>query len=187
MGLEQQLLAAGSVAGRVCVGLVFILAATQKTQHWRVFSGVVANYRLLPRPLIGPVAALLPPLEMLVGILLLSAQIRPFGALAAIALLGLFAAAMAVNLKRGRSEIDCGCGHSFLKQNLSWVLVGRNAGLAALLVPSLVFTNAMPMPVNLTGIAAGLGLFLLYLLLNAFSALPPVGAHRHRLAPQHIA
>jgi hypothetical protein len=62
------------------------------------------------------------------------------------------------------------------------VLVGRNAGLAALLIPSFAFTNAMPMPVILTGIAAGLGLFLLYLLLNVFAALPPVKAHRHRLA-----
>jgi len=102
--------------------------------------------------------------------------------LAAIALLSVFAAAMAINLKRGRSEIDCGCGHSLLKQNLSWVLVSRNAGLAALLIPSLVFTKTMPMPVILTGIAAGLGLFLLYLLLNVFSALPTVKEHRHRFA-----
>jgi hypothetical protein len=181
-GLEQQLLAASSVAGRVCVGLVFILAATQKTQHWRVFSGVVANYRLLPRPLIGPVAALLPPTEMVLGILLLSAQFRAFGALTAILLLGLFAAAMAINLRRGRSEIDCGCGHSFLKQNLSWLLVGRNAGLVALLIPSLIFTKVTPMPLLLTGVAAGLGLFLLFLLLNVFSALPLVEARHHRFA-----
>ena len=175
--MGQELLAAGEVAGRVCAGLVFVLAATQKAQHWRIFSAVLANYRLLPRALVTPAAALLPPVEMLVGILLLSAQIRPFGALAAIALLSLFAAAMAINLKRGRSEIDCGCGHSFLKQNLSWLLVGRNAGIAALLIPSLVFTRAMPAAVILTGIAAGLGFFLLYLLLNVFSALPPVKAH----------
>jgi hypothetical protein len=180
--MGQELLAASTVAGRVCVGLVFVLAAPQKAQHWRIFTGVLANYRLLPRALVTPAAALLPPLEMLVGVLLLSAQVRPFGAWAAIALLSVFAAAMAINLKRGRSEIDCGCGRSLLKQNLSWVLVSRNAGLAALLIPSLVFTKAMPMPILLTGIAAGLGLFLLYLLLNVFSALPPVKAHRHRLA-----
>jgi hypothetical protein len=187
MELEQQLLAAGSVAGRVCVGLVFILAATQKTQHWRVFSGVVANYRLLPRPLIGPVAALLPPTEMLLGILLLSAQFRPFGALGAAALLGLFAIAMAANLRRGRKAIDCGCGQSFLKQNLSWTLVGRNAVLAALLAPSLVFTSPIAMPVALTGAGAGLGFFLLYLLFNLFSALPRAEAQNPRFAPQHIA
>jgi hypothetical protein len=180
--MGHELLAASAAAGRVCVGLVFILAATQKTQHWRIFTGVLANYRLLPRTVVTPVAALLPPAEMLVGILLLSAQIRPFGALAAIALLGLFGVAMAINLKRGRSEIDCGCGHSFLKQNLSWLLVGRNAGLVALLIPSLIFTKVMPMPLLLTGVAAGFGLFLLYLLLNVFSALPQAQAHHQRFA-----
>jgi uncharacterized membrane protein YphA (DoxX/SURF4 family) len=178
----MELLAASSVAGRVCVGLVFILAATQKAQHWRVFSGVLANYRLLPRTLVTPVAALLPLAEILVGILLLSAQIRPFGALAAIVLLSVFAAAMAINLKRGRSEIDCGCGQSFLKQNLSWLLVGRNAGLVALLIPSVISTRVMPMPLLLTGVATGLGLFLLYLLLNVFSALPQAQAHHQRFA-----
>ena len=182
MGLGQELLATASVAGRVCVGLVFVLAAAQKAQHWRIFLGVVANYRLLPRALGAPVAAALPPAEMLIGLLLLSAQMRPFGALAAIGLLGLFAAAMAINLGRGRPQIDCGCGHAVLKQTLSWALVMRNAALATLLLPSLVFTRPVAMTTALTGVAAGLGLFLLYLLLNIFTALPPAGAHRQRFA-----
>jgi hypothetical protein len=180
--LLQELLAVASVAGRVCAGLVFILAATQKTQHWRIFFAVVANYRLLPGWAVAPVAILLPPVEMLVGILLLSAQPGPFGALAGIFLLGVFAAAMAINLRRGRSLIDCGCGHSFLKQTLGWALVARNAGLAGLLVPSLLFTKSMAMATALSGVAAGLAFFMLYLLLNVISALPPAEARRQRFA-----
>ena len=187
MTLGQEMLATASVAGRVCVGLVFVLAAVQKAQHWRIFPGVVANYRLLPRALALPAAATLPPMEMLVGILLLSAQIRPFGALAATLLLTVFAAAMAVNLKRGRSQIDCGCGHAVLKQNLSWMLIARNAVLAMSLLPSLVVIQNMAMTTTLTGVAAGVSLFLLYLLFNIFAALPPVEAHRHRFAPNQIA
>jgi hypothetical protein len=38
------------------------------------------------------------------------------------------------------------------------------------------------MPVMLTGVAAGLGLFLLYLLLNLFSALLPAEAQNPRFA-----
>src|SRR5690349_20975155 len=143
--LSHELLAAASVAGRICVGPVFVLAAAQKAQHWRIFSAVLANYRLLPPALVAPFAIVLPPAEMLVGLLLLSAQFRPFGDLAAVALLGLFAMAMAINLRRGRSEIDCGCGQSILKQNLRWLLVGRNAVLTALLVPPLLFTGPMAM------------------------------------------
>jgi hypothetical protein len=174
--LLHELLASASVAGRICVGLVFVLAALQKAQHWRIFSGVLANYRLLPAIMIVPVALLLPPAEMLVGLLLLSAQFRPFGEWAAVALLGLFAVAMAVNLKRGRTEIDCGCGRSFLKQTLRWVLVWRNAGLAALLLPSLIFSGSIAMTTALSGVAAGLAFFVLYLMLNVLSALPPVQA-----------
>jgi uncharacterized membrane protein YphA (DoxX/SURF4 family) len=180
--MGQELLATAAVAGRVCVGLVFILAAAQKTRHWRIFSGVVANYRLLPDALVAPMAMLLPPVEMLIGVLLLSGQARPSGALSAIVMLGLFAVAMAINLRRGRSQIDCGCGHAILKQNLRWLLVGRNAVLAALLAPSLVSAQPLALATVLSGVAAGSGLFLLTLLFNIFSALPPVEARRHRFA-----
>lgn len=171
-GIGHELLAVASVAGRICVGLVFLLAATQKAQHWRIFSGVIDNYRLLPRRLVMPAAALLPPLEMVVGLALLSAMVRPWSASAAIILLAVFAVAMAINLRRGRVHIDCGCGQSFLRQTLSWLLVARNAALAALLLPSLMVADPMPMSAALTGVCAGAGFFLLYLLLNTISALP---------------
>ncbi|HWU56716.1 MAG TPA: MauE/DoxX family redox-associated membrane protein [Rhizomicrobium sp.] len=172
MALGQQLLAAISVAGQICVGLVFLMAAAQKAAHWRILSGVIANYRLLPSWAVAPAASLLPPLEMILAVLLLLAWFTPWPALAALSLLGLFATAIAINLKRGRVHIDCGCGQSFLKQTLSWTLVWRNAGLAALLLPSLLAPGPLTMSVALTGVAAGLGFFLLYLALNIFAALP---------------
>ena len=76
---------------------MFLLAATQKAQHWRILPGVIANYRLLPRWIV-PVAALLPPLEMVVAILLLSAQAMPWPNWRRSALLALFAGAMAINI-----------------------------------------------------------------------------------------
>jgi Methylamine utilisation protein MauE len=182
MGIEHQLLAIASVAGRVCVGLVFLLAAIQKVQHWRILTGVIANYRLLPRAGVGLASALLPPLEMLVGVLLLSAMAGAWPALAAIVLLALFAAAMAINLRRGRAHIDCGCGQSFLKQTLRWTLVARNGVLAVLLLPSLAVSGPMTMSAALTGAGAGLAFFLLYLLFNTISALPRPEALAHRFA-----
>ena len=172
MALTHDLVATLSEAGRVCVGLVFLLAGAQKTRHWRIFFGVVANYRLLPRAAVAPVAGLLPPLEMIVAVLLLSAQMLPWSLLAAGALLILFAGAMAINLHRGRAHIDCGCGQSFLKQTLSWTLVVRNGVLALLLAPSLAPIGPLSLSAALTGVGAGLGFFLLYLVLNTLSALP---------------
>ena len=180
-GLLHDLLAAASVAGLSCVGVVFLLAATQKAMHWRILPGVIANYRLLPRWMNRPAAVLLPPAEMVLAILLLSAQLQPWPSVAAMALLALFALAMAINIRRGRGSIDCGCGESFLRQTLNWALVLRNGLLAALLVPSLAMTGRMSMPLALSGVAAGLSLFLLYLLLNILAALPP-GARGHRFA-----
>jgi len=176
MALGPQLLATLSEAGRVCVGLVFLMAAIQKASHWRILFGVITNYRLLPRMIVVPAGALLPLLEMGVGLLLLSALALPWTLLAAALLLTLFAAAMAINLRRGRAHIDCGCGQSFLKQTLSWSLVVRNAVLAALLLPSLAPIGPLPMSAALTGAGAGVAFFLLYLLFNTLSALPRTSA-----------
>ncbi len=180
-GLALDLLAVTAVAGRVCVGLVFLLAGAQKLSHWRLLPAVIANYRLLPRALAQPVSAVLPPLELVLGALLLSGLTAGWVAPAAIGLLGLFAAAMAINLKRGRDQIDCGCGQSFLKQTLRWTLVSRNLVLAALLLPS--FSSA-PASLSLVaaGLSAGLGFFLLYLLVNTLSALPRPDVRSHRFA-----
>ena len=120
-------------------------------------------------------------MELIVGLLLLSAQMVPWAQAAAIALLALFAAAMAINIRRGRAHIDCGCGQSFLKQSLRWSLVARNGALALLLLPSLA-TAAMPMSLVLSGVAGGLAFFLLTLVLNTLSALPPVDVRGHRFA-----
>ena len=172
MALWGALLTVVAEAGRVCVGLIFLLAAVQKSQHWRLLPGVVANYRLLPGWAVLPTAALLPPLELLLAICLISAQIEPWPELAAIALLMLFAAAMAINIARGRVHIDCGCGQAFLAQHLSRPLVARNLVLAALLLPSLLPSAPVPVPALLSAVAAGLGFFLLYLLFNLLDALP---------------
>ena len=177
-GIGHELWAVLSVAGRVCVGLVFVLAAVQKARHWKILPGVIANYRLLPRATVTSASALLPPVEMIVGLLLLSALLMSWAQACAVALLALFAVAMAVNIARGRADIDCGCGQSFLKQTLRWTLVARNAALALLLLPSL----SSPAAATPSGIAAGLAFFLLYLVLNTIAALPPIEARRHRFA-----
>ena len=171
MAAVEQFWAVAAVAGRVCAGLVFLLAAAQKLGHRRILSGVIANYRLLPRWAAMPAAMVLPPLELTVAVFLLCAPAAPWAALAGIALLMLFADAMAINLLKGRAEIDCGCGQSFLKQSLRWILVSRNVVLASLLLPSLA-SGPLNWAVVMAGVPAGLALFLLYLLLNTLSALP---------------
>lgn len=168
------------LAGTVGVGLVFLQAALAKLRHRELLSGVIANYRLLPAALVGPAALLLPPVELAVSMGLLLGG-HWLAALAAAVLLVIFAAAMGINIARGRSQIDCGCGRSQLRQPLSWLLVGRNLALAALLAPRLA---GMPSATTTTDLAitlaGGIAVFLIVQLFNAIGALAgsPLAASR---------
>jgi uncharacterized membrane protein YphA (DoxX/SURF4 family) len=156
-------------AAAIGVGLVFVAAGIAKLRNRRVFPGVVANYRLLPEALVGPVAFLLPLAELALGL----ALIAGFGvaAVPAIVLLLVFAVAIAVNIGRGRAHIDCGCGRSELHQPLSRALVVRNTGLALVLVPALVATPVFASVEWLISLAGGLALFLLLQLVNVLAAI----------------
>ena len=110
-------------------------AAVTKLRALDAFAGVVENYRLLPRGLVRPVTLALPPVELAAALGLLVPATRSLAAGAAVLLLLVFAAAMAVNLGRGRSDIDCGCFVGLLRQRISWALVARNLLLAACGLP----------------------------------------------------
>ena len=113
------------------LALVFAAAAVGKIQGWSAWPGVVQNFHVLPRALIVPVAWALPPLEAAVALGLLFAASRPLAGSAAALLLCLFSTALAINLVRGRTSIDCGCFRSDLRQSLSPALLLRNAALLA--------------------------------------------------------
>ncbi len=158
------------LAGAMAVGLVFVLAGLSKLRHRELLTGVIANYRLLPSALIGPAAVLLPPAELALGTALLLGG-HWLAAMGAMALLLVFAAAMAINIRRGRSQIDCGCGRSQLRQPLSWLLVGRNVALAALLAARLVPGPAVSTADIMIALAGGLAIFVIVQLFNAIGAL----------------
>ncbi|EGD59238.1 Methylamine utilization protein mauE [Novosphingobium nitrogenifigens DSM 19370] len=166
------------LAGAVGTGIVFAGAGLAKLRHRELFPGVVANYRLLPPALEAPVALLLPFVEVVLGVGLIASgltggKLAWLGWPAAALFLG-FAAAMAINIRRGRAHIDCGCGRSQLRQPLSWGLVVRNGVLAALAVCHAVAGAPATAP-DAAGLAvalvAGLALYLFTLLFNALAAL----------------
>jgi hypothetical protein len=164
------LLATLSWAGAVGVGLIFLFAGIMKLRHRALLPGVVANYRLLPDAAVLPVAVVLPFVEIGVGLALILVA-SPVAAGVAAAMLWSFAAAMAINIRRGRAHIDCGCGRSQLRQPLSRMLVGRNALLSLLVLPRLLpgLDHAAADP--FTAAAGGLSLYVLYLLANNIGAL----------------
>lgn len=159
---------AGAAAG-IGVGLVFLGAGLSKLRSRRVFPGVVANYQLVHEALVAPVAVILPILEVVIGLALI-AGLRVAAIPAGVLLLA-FAAAMAINIGRGRSHIDCGCGRSELRQPLSRALALRNLVLAALLPSLMLPTPPIGSALWFVALASGVALYLLTLLANALNAL----------------
>jgi len=117
-----------ALALRASLTLLLAGAALAKLRDLRGFAAAVAGYRLLPGALAGPAAAGFVAVELALAAGL---WLEPrAAALGAAALLTLYGVAIAVNLARGRRDIDCGCGGPLGRQTLSEALVLRNLGLA---------------------------------------------------------
>jgi Methylamine utilisation protein MauE len=161
-----------ALAGRLLGALVFATAVAGKLRHRHELAGVVANYRLLPQRLAGTAAWMIVALECLAALSLLSGSWLAAGVPLAIALLAGFALAMAINLARGRREIDCGCFQLGLRQRLSVALVLRNLVLAVMLTPLLLGAAGNATALQwVDGLGAGLAAYGLYLALGELISL----------------
>jgi len=133
---------------------------------------VVEHDQLLPEALVKPASRIIPIVEMLLGgSWLLSFYQSSVTAIASCTLLGIYAAAVGINIYRGRVHFDCGCGfgrRSGQEQFLSGGLVLRNIVLiaAALLTLAPTGTRAIGFGDYLTLAAALLALALLFAAAN---------------------
>ena len=113
-------------------------AAWRKFSDFDTFSGVIADYRIVPRALLRPTGVVVAAVEAVLAVAWLAVPWYADAAIAAgigtAALMAGYGAAIAANLVRGRSWIDCGCGGG---DQLTWGLVVRNAVLAGLAIATL--------------------------------------------------
>lgn len=167
-------MAESALAVKCMIALVLITAGVGKIQHWAEFLGVVANYRLLPGSLVKAVGYALPPVEIALGVSLFIPPLSPWTSLCVGALLIAFAAAMAINIARGRRHIDCGCFQSALKQSLSWTLVVRNVVLTFLIVISGLMPETLLRAASaVEAVATGTILFIVLQTLNLLWSIVP--------------
>jgi uncharacterized membrane protein YphA (DoxX/SURF4 family) len=175
----HDLLAVLGMGIQILTAMIFLVAGYAKMRDGDRFAGILANFQLLPSSLTEPVAKGMPWLEMGLAMLLLSGQATPFAALSAAVMLVLFAGAMAINVRRGRRFIDCGCGDRRAGTPLGWGRVLRNLLLAGMLAAStLINEPATAWPLMLMGWGMGLAAFLLDRLIWAFADLMNAGARR---------
>lgn len=152
------------LAALLALAVVFIGGAVGKFAALAEFAGVVANYRILPEPLVLPFARGIPALELAGGLALLVPGLRFAGAGGLSALLVVFTLAIVINLVRGRTHIDCGCFNLAARQTISWWLVARNVGVGVLLAVALVPAGARLLgPLDIvSGVAAAVVMAVLY-------------------------
>ena len=124
--------------------LVFLHSAWHKLFAHSAFRAQLQGYRLLPPAAVPWVAAALPVLELGALGLFVNQATRGLGALALGLLLAIYTAAMAVNIHRGRTDIDCGCVGAGAQPTLSPWLLLRNAAIFAGLLLALL--GAAPRP-----------------------------------------
>jgi len=109
------------------LGLLFFMAAKHKLNSPGRFTAQLAAYELVPSAILPGLARAIPAAEMVVVFLILVPITRPWAGVLAGGLLASYTVAMAINLLRGRDDIDCGCGGQ--PQMLSYWLLLRNAAL----------------------------------------------------------
>jgi uncharacterized membrane protein YphA (DoxX/SURF4 family) len=115
------------------LGTVFVASAAPKLRHPKGFILTVLEYRMFPPRAGRIVAQVLPPLELFVGLLLLTGSALRLATMLAALLLCGFVLGIAVNLRRGRL-IDCGCFGAKRRQISSTLLVQDGALLGVTLV-----------------------------------------------------
>lgn len=153
------------------LGVTVLFAAAGLSKLWRqtAFRDAVGSYDLLPGRAIAPVALVLAAAEVAGAILLLWPAGRSVGAVLLGGLLLLFSAAIAINLARGRTDIDCGCWLFGARQaehrhGIGGATLARNAGLGALILVASLSAEGRILGVvdwltTCAGALAALGLF----------------------------
>ncbi len=125
-------------------GLLFLLAAIHKFSTAQQFRVILEEYQVMPQALAGPVARVVPLLELLLSIGWFAGYRPEQVAISSAALLAGYTAAIGINLLRGRIHIGCGCGvggSADGDQQLSSGLLLRNTILIVIVLVAAIPTT----------------------------------------------
>jgi len=167
---------------RFGLALVFAQAAWHKSRDLEAAAQVVADYRVTPVEWAHLHASLATVGEaLLAGGLVASGwmpSLGPVTAWGAIVLLGLYSAAIGVNLARGRRDIDCGCaGPAGRSPRIGpWLLVRNGVLAAAALALAALPVSTRPLHwIDAASLLGGvLALALVWVAVHALAASMPV-------------
>jgi uncharacterized membrane protein YphA (DoxX/SURF4 family) len=122
---------------RTLISLILIAGGISKLADISGFAELLKKYNLLPSFLTSLTAILLPVIEIITGVFLLTNLLISWASLSALLLFVIFTLAMTINIIRGNRQIPCGCFGTASNVPLSWWHVGRNILFVFLSVVSL--------------------------------------------------
>lgn len=161
------------------LALLFAAAAFHKVRDIERFRTILADYKLLPPAAVFAAAPLVVACEatLSAGLLFSFETSRVVWSIAAAAMLGVYAGAIAVNLYRGRRDLDCGCGFGATFERIGPALLVRNTSLAgfALWASAPLVPRCFVAVDAVTAVAAVAGAALLYAAGERLRALPASG------------
>ncbi len=131
---------AAAMAGeivRFSIACIFEQAAAHAMRNPDHYAAILEDYRIATPGWSRLAARVLPWAQCAAGALLIMPVQRSLGPMLGLLLMALFTAAIAINVRRGRLHIDCGCGGAE-GQRLSSALVARNLILCGMLGFALV-------------------------------------------------
>lgn len=138
-----------AIALSLLLSYVLVDAGLHKLRDPLRYGAVIDDYRLLPSGSGARLALPLGLVEVGIGAVLLLPTVREPGLVAALCLIAAYSSAIAVNLLRGRRDIDCGCGAPDQAQHLSPALLLRNGLLLA--VAAVLFAAPAAAPAHWSG------------------------------------
>lgn len=162
--------------------VLFAQGAVHKLRDLPRFEAAFAAYGVLPPSLSRYVAWLLPPVELCVVIGLLFTDTRALASGLGVLLLLTYAFAIALNLRRGRRDLACGCGGPHERRPIAPWMVWRNILLALVLASSLMPWRSRPFMLT-DGVTIGFGLITLALV---YQCIEQLMAHAERAAQLRI-
>ncbi|MGO2750070.1 MAG: MauE/DoxX family redox-associated membrane protein [Pseudoclavibacter sp.] len=120
------------------VGAVLVTTGLIKFQEGKgALADAIEKFRIFPPRLLLPIAAILPPVELTIGICLLGGVAGPWPLVAGI-IISIYSVAVTSVILR-KISTACGCFGSRLESSANWVVVGRNIAFLLALTPSLIW------------------------------------------------
>lgn len=118
------------LAVRVVLGFLFLFASIEKIAQPEEFAQAITNYHLLPTVTVNAFAIILPWVELIAGLLLISGLLVRGSSFLLTLLLSMFAVAIFISVARGL-DISCGCFGTTVARKVGWSALGEDVLMLA--------------------------------------------------------